>query len=71
MKIVAVKHGETGIEKYKLENGKVVGVEQAIKMVKDHKLDGYNVFTTRAGTEAIRSNNDGDEKNNLSNLPTF
>lgn len=72
MKIVAVQKDDRGvIQQYKLDNNKVVGVEKAIQMVKDNKIENCNVFTTRSGSEAIRSNNDGDEKNNLDNLPTF
>ena len=72
MKIIAVQKDERGvIQQYKLDNNKVVGVEQAIRMVKDNKIENCNVFTTRSGSEAIRSNNDGDESNNLDNLPTF
>ena len=72
MKIVAVKKDNKGvIQEYKLDNNKTVGVEQAVQMVKSGKIEGCNVFTTRSGSEAIRSNNDGDTSNNLDNLPRF
>ena len=72
MKIVAVQKDEKGvIQQYKLDNNKVVDVNKAIQMVKDNKIENCNVFTTRNGSEAIRSNNDGNESNNLDNLPTF
>ena len=72
MKIVAVQKDEKGvIQQYKLDNNKVVNVNKAIQMVKDNKIENCNVFTTRNGSEAIRSNNDGNESNNLDNLPTF
>lgn len=72
MKIVAVQKDEKGvIQQYKLDNNKVVDVNKAIQMVKDNKIENCNVFTTRSGSEAIRSNNDGNESNNLDNLPTF
>ena len=72
MKIVAVQKDEKGvIQQYKLDNDKVVDVAQAIQMVKNNEIENCNVFTTRSGSEAIRSNNDGDERNNLDNLPTF
>lgn len=72
MKIVAVKKDSKGvIQEYKLDNNKTVGVEQAVQMVKSGKIEGCNVFTTRSGSEAIRSNNDGDTSNNLDNLPRF
>lgn len=72
MKIVAVKKDTKGvIQEYKLDNNKVVNVARAIDMVKSGKIEGCNVFTTRSGSEAIRSNNDGDASNNLDNLPRF
>ena len=72
MRIVAVKKDSKGvIQEYKLDNNKTVGVEQAVQMVKSGKIEGCNVFTTRSGSEAIRSNNDGDTSNNLDNLPRF
>ena len=72
MKIVAVKKDSKGvIQEYKLDNNKTVGVAQAVQMVKSGKIEGCNVFTTRSGSEAIRSNNDGDTSNNLDSLPRF
>lgn len=72
MKIVAVQKDEHGvIQQYKLDNGAIIGISQAIHMVKNGEIQNCNVFTTRSGSEAIRSNNDGDSTNNLDNLPTF
>lgn len=72
MKIVAVKKDENGtIEQYKLDNNQVVNVNEAINMVKQNQIENCNVFTTRNGSEAIRSNRDEDKSNNLDNLPTF
>lgn len=72
MKIVAVQKDEKGvIQQYKLDDKRIVDVQQAIKMVKSNEIENCNVFTTRNGSEAIRSNNDGDPSNNLDNLPTF
>ncbi len=72
MKITAVKKDENGtIQQYKLDNGTTVDVNQAIQMVKNNEIENCNVFTTKSGSEAIRSNNDGDPSNNLDNLPTF
>lgn len=72
MKITAVKKDENGtIQQYRLDNGTTVDVNQAIQMVKNKEIKNCNVFTTRNGSEAIRSNNDGDPSNNLDNLPTF
>lgn len=72
MKVVAVQKDSHGvIQFYKLDDGSVVGETQAIQMVKDNQIEGCNVFTTRSGTEAIRSNRDNDPSNNLDNLPSF
>lgn len=72
MKIVAVQKDEHGtIKQYKLDDGKIIGIEQAVHMAENKELENCNAFTTRDGTKAIRSNNDGDPSNNLDNLPTF
>lgn len=72
MKIVAVQKDDKGvIQQYKLDNNKVVDVHQAIEMVRNKQIENCNLFTTKNGHEAIRSNNDGDVSNNLDNLPTF
>ena len=72
MKIIAVKKDENGtIQQYKLDDNTVVDVEQAIQMVDNNQIENCNVFTTRNGSKAIRSNNDGDPSNNLDNLPSF
>lgn len=72
MKIVAVQKDENGvIQQYKLDNNKIVDAQQAIEMVKNKQIENCNVFTTRNGGEAIRSDRDGDASNNLDNLPTF
>ena len=72
MKIIGVRKDEKGvIQEYKLDSNRVVGVNEAIQMVKNNEIEDCNVFTTRSGSEAIRSNNDGDPSNNLDNLPSF
>lgn len=72
MKIVAVKKDSKGvIQEYKLDNNRTIDVTNAIQMVKNGQIEGCNVFTTRSGSEAIRSNNDGDTSNNLDSLPRF
>lgn len=72
MKIVAVQKDENGvIQQYKLDNNKVVDANQAIEMVRNKQIENCNVFTTKNGREAIRSDRDGDASNNLDNLPTF
>lgn len=72
MKIVAVQKDENGvIQQYKLDNNKVVDAKQAVEMVRNKQIENCNVFTTKNGGEAIRSDRDGDASNNLDNLPTF
>ena len=72
MKIIAVQKDENGtIQQYKLVNGSIIDVNQAIQMVNNKEIENCNVFTTKNGSQAIRSNNDGDPSNNLDNLPTF
>ena len=72
MKIMAVRKDENGtIQQYKLDDNRTVNVNEAIQMVKNKEIENCNVFTTRNGSEAIRSNNDGDPSNNLDNLPSF
>ena len=72
MKIIAVQKDENGvIQQYKLDNNKIVDAKQALEMVRNKQIENCNVFTTKNGGEAIRSDRDGDASNNLDNLPTF
>lgn len=72
MKISAVKKDSNGtITEYKLDNGNVINHEEAVKMATNNELEGYNVATARNGLKSIRSNPDGDESNNLDQLPNF
>ena len=74
MKIVAVKKGQIDDHEvnvaFKLDNGEVLDVEQAYNYAQDGKLDGI-VAADRNGIKYIRGVNDGDDNNNLDNLPTF
>lgn len=72
MKITAVKKDSNGtINEYKLADGTVINHEEAVKMAENDELEGYNVATARNGLKSIRSNPDGDESNNLDQLPKF
>lgn len=71
MKIVAVKKDKDDICSVKLDDGSVYELNQAINMAKDGKIEGVNVGKDKLGRETLRSNPDGDESNNLSNLPEF
>ena len=74
MKIVAIKKeivdGHEINSAFKLDNGEILNVDQAYQYAKDGKLEGI-VAADRNGTKYIRGVNDGDDNNNLDNLPTF
>lgn len=70
-RIVAVrKDGNGTITDYKLDNGKELNHSEAINAVNMGEIEGCNVFPTRDGGEAIRSNR-GQEDYSLDNLPSF
>lgn len=72
MEVVAVRKDSKGIiTSYKLDNGRVIQPNQAVTMVENGQLGGYNIATAKDGTKSIRSNPDGDSTNNLDNLPVF
>lgn len=74
MKIVAVKKGQVDGHEvnvaFKLDNGEILDVEKAYSYAKDGKLDGV-AGVEREGSKYVRGVNDGDDSNNLDNLPTF
>jgi len=72
MKIVAVKKDKRGIiTEYKLDNQQVVSQQEAISMVQNGNIENCNVFATKDGDKAIRSDADGNPDNNLDNLEIF
>lgn len=56
---------------YELESGVHVSVQQAIEMAKSNGVKHVGVSTSKDGSEYIRSLADGDESNNLGNLPSI
>nr|WP_302599437.1 DUF3892 domain-containing protein [uncultured Cellulosilyticum sp.] len=56
---------------YELASGRHVSVAEAINMAKANQLDHVGVSTSKDGSEYIRSLADGDESNNLGNLPSI
>jgi hypothetical protein len=71
-KIVKVKKNPDGdITDVMLENGNVYSIDEAIMMAKDHVIEGVNVGTARNGRHYLRSNPNGNESDNLDNMPTF
>lgn len=72
MKVVAVRKDSNGtIQEYQLDDGSVVDHEEAVDLVENGFLEGYNIATAKDGTLSIRSNPDGDPSNNLDSLPAF
>lgn len=55
---------------YELSDGSRVSEEAAIQMAMNNELQHVGVSTSKGGTPYIRSLADGDESNNLSNLPS-
>ena len=72
MDIIAVRKNEDGgNSEFKLNNGQIVSMEEAIKMCENGKLPNYNVGTSKTGTKFIRGNADGDSTKNLDILDTI
>ncbi len=71
MKIEKVKKNAQGDITDVMINGSVYGINDAISLARDGKIEGVNVSKARSGREFLRSNPDDSETNNLDNLPTF
>ena len=59
------------VKGYELSDGKQISVEEAISMAKENMLKNVGVSISKDGSEYIRSLADGDESNNLGNLPSI
>jgi hypothetical protein len=71
-KIIKVRKNREGdITDVMIDNGNVYSIDEAITLAKDHLIEGVNVGTARNGREYLRSNPNGDESDNLDNIPTF
>lgn len=71
-KIVKVrKNSEGDITDVMLDNGSVYSMDEAITLVKDHIIEGVNIGRAKNGREYLRSNPNGEDNDNLDNLPTF
>lgn len=71
-KISKVKKNPDGdITDVMLDNGNVYSIDEAIMMTKDHLIEGVNVGKARNGREYLRGNPNGEDNDNLDNLPTF
>ena len=56
---------------YELASGRHISVNEAIEMAKANQLVHVGVSISKDGSEYIRSLADGDESNNLGNLPSI
>lgn len=71
LKVVAVKKNDEGnLSKFKLNDGRVVNLDECAAMCDCGELSLTHT-TGKDGAPVIRSYPDGDESNNLSNLPEF
>jgi hypothetical protein len=64
-----VKHSGR-IEGYQLSNGQIVSKQQGVELAKSGGIRGVAV-AVRNGSEYLRSLPDGQENNNLGNLPSI
>lgn len=64
-----VKHSGR-IEGYQLSNGQIVSKQQGVELAKAGDIRGVAV-AVRKGNEYLRSLPDGEESNNLGNLPSI
>lgn len=65
------KNGDGDITNVMLEDGTVYPLDEAIRMTQQGDIQGVNVGRSKSGTDYLRSDPDGDESNNLDQLPTF
>lgn len=69
-KIVALVKEEGRVAGYKLSDGKIINKNEGIALAKQGKIKGVGIATNK-GEEYLKSLPDGDEGNNLSNLPSI
>ncbi|MEN6351396.1 MAG: DUF3892 domain-containing protein [Syntrophomonas sp.] len=71
-RIVAVRKDSKGnLTNFKLNNGQELNYSQATQMAQDGKIEHVDVVNRHHGKLFLRSERDGNEANNLDNLPTF
>lgn len=70
-KIVAVRRNDRELVAYKLDDGTVIDKATAVQMCEAGQLPDYRVGVSRDDEEFIRGVGDGDESNNLRNMPGF
>jgi hypothetical protein len=65
------KNGDGDIVAFRTSTGRELDYEQALREVREGRIQGANVFKGRDGEMYIRGDADGDPANNLDNLPLF
>ena len=68
--IVALVKESGKVTGYKLSDGKMVDKTEGVMMAKQGDIEGVGIATNK-GTEYLKSLPDGNESNNLSNLPSI
>ena len=69
--VACSKNSDGTLKQFKSNTGKVYDYEMALEAVENGEIENAIPFTGRDGSRYIRGKNDGDEKNNLSNLKEF
>lgn len=67
--IVGLIKSSGKISGYQLSDGRRISRNEGVQMAKNNKIRGVGVATNQ-GTEYLRALPDGEENNNLANLPT-
>lgn len=67
--IVALVKDSGRIIGYKLANGRIINKQEGVNLAKAGEIQGVGI-ATRKGNEYLRALPDGEDNNNLSNLPT-
>ena len=71
-KVVGVhKNSDGNLEQFKLDDGRVLSFEECRNAIHNGDLPDLICTEGKSGSIIIRSQPDGDESNNLSNLPQF
>ncbi len=69
-KITALVKESGKVKGYQLSDGQTISKAEGVSMAKNGDIEGVGVATNQ-GTEYLKSLPDGDENNNLGNLPSI
>jgi len=67
--VVALVKKQGRVSGYKLSDGRVVSKEEGVALARNGEISGVGI-SSRKGNEYLKSLPDGQEDNNLGNLPT-